>query len=69
MTVIVPFKSRTLPDGRTPGRIEAALAFAELVAEARRRYPEKDFQFLSFSFDTLEDGTNPALDAILAVSN
>lgn len=57
-----------LPDGCTPGRWESAEAFSELITETRKRYPDKRFQFLPFSYDTLSDGTNPALDSILAVS-
>ena len=58
-----------LPDGCTPGRWEAAEAFAEIVAQVVVRYPNNTFQFLPFSYNTPEDGTNPALDAILAVGS
>ena len=58
----------TLSDGCPSGRIEAAAAFAQLVAEVGKRYTGEDFQFLPFSFDTPEDGTNPALNTILTVS-
>ncbi|MBI2098041.1 MAG: hypothetical protein HYT49_00025 [Candidatus Wildermuthbacteria bacterium] len=58
-----------LPDGCTPGRWEAAEAFAEIIAEMRKRHPSKTFQLLPFSYDTLEDGTNPAISAVLAIAN
>ncbi len=52
-----------LPDGCTAGRFEAAEAFVELVAEVRRRYPNTEFQYLSFSYA----GEQPALSTILAI--
>lgn len=58
-----------LPDGCTPGRWEAVEAFAEIFAEVRMRYPGKNFQRLPFSFSTYSDGTDPALDAILAIAD
>lgn len=50
-----------LPDGCTPGRWEAAVAFAEAVGELRQKH-DRPFQFVPFSYD--KDG---GLDAILAV--
>lgn len=58
----------TLPDGCTSGRWEAAEAFADILAEMNKRYPGKNFQLLPFSYNTPSDGTNPALNAIFAVS-
>ena len=58
-----------LPDGCTPGRWEAAEAFAEIIAEMRKRYPGKTFQLLPFNYDTPKDGTDPALSAVMAISN
>lgn len=55
-----------LPDGCTPGRWESAEAFAEIIAEMRNRYPGKNFQLLSFSYDGT---TYHALDAVLAIAN
>lgn len=49
-----------LPDGYTPGRWEAAKAFAEAVEELRQQHDR--FQFIPFSYDK-----NGGLDAILAV--
>lgn len=57
-----------LPDGCTPGRWEAAKAFAEILAEVCKKHPGKNFQLLPFSYSTLNDGTNPALDSVLAVA-
>lgn len=63
-----------LPDGCTPGRWEAAVAFAEAVAELRQTYPNVDFQFVPFSdVSTTKSGMLPgaaadiATDAILAI--
>lgn len=50
-----------LPDGCTPGRWEAAEAFAENVAELRRRFPGKRFQFVPVS-------GGAAVDAWLAIA-
>ena len=58
-----------LPDGCTPGRWEAAEAFAEIIAEMHSRHPGKTFQLLPFSYATPSGGTNPALDAMLAIAN
>jgi len=57
-----------LYEGRTPGRPEAAEAFAEIIAEMRSRYPGRTFQLIPFSYAML-DGVHLALDAILAVAN
>lgn len=57
-----------LPDGCTPGRWGAAEAFSEIIAEMRKRYPDKTFQLLPFSYVTLSDGTNPSLSAVMAVA-
>ena len=57
----------TLPDGCTPGRWEAAVSFAGIIRETKIKYSGKKFQLLPFSYDTPSDGTNPALNAILAV--
>jgi hypothetical protein len=57
-----------LPDGCTPGRWEAAEAFAEINAEMCKQYPGKTFQLLPFSYDTYKDGTSPALNAVLAIA-
>lgn len=59
----------TLPDGCTPGRWEAAEAFAEIIAEMHNRHPGKTFRLLPFSYDTPRDGANPALNAVLAIAN
>ena len=56
-----------LPDGCTPGRWEAAEAFAETISEVHKRFCGMRFQFLPFTYDTPSDGTNPALSAMLAV--
>ena len=53
-----------LPDGYTPGRWEAVEPFADVIAEARRRYPGTSFQMLPFAYDG--DG---GLMAVLAVSD
>ena len=58
-----------LPDGCTPGRWEAAEAFAEVIAEMRNRHPDKTFQLLPFNYDTQKDGANPAISAMLAIAN
>ena len=60
-----------LPDGCDAGRWEAAVAFGEIVAELRRRYPGKTFQLLPFSFyqNTIEILNAPALAAMLAIAN
>lgn len=58
-----------LPDGCTPGRWEAAEAFAEIIAEMRSRHPDKTFQLLPFSYNTPNDGVDPALDTVLAIGN
>lgn len=58
-----------LPDGCTPGRFEAAEAFTEIISEMQRRHPGNTFQLLPFSFCTANDGINPALDAVLAISD
>ena len=55
-----------LPDGCTPGRLEAADAFGEIIAEASNRYPGRTFQLLPFNYDACRDG--PALSAVLAVN-
>lgn len=52
-----------LPDGCTPGRWEAAVAFAEVVAELRKSH-SRPFQFVPFSYST--DG---GLEAILAIGH
>lgn len=58
----------TLPDSRTLGRWEAAEMFAELAARLRKEYPNRSFTLLPFSFKSLSDGSDPALDAILAIA-
>lgn len=58
-----------LPGGYAPGRSEAADAFGEIIASLRKKYPGKSFQYLPFSYATPRDGTDPALNAILAVAN
>ena len=58
-----------LPDRCTSGRWEAAEAFTEIIAELGKKYPDKQFQVLPFSFDTPSDGTNPALNTVLAIVN
>lgn len=55
-----------LPDGCTPGRWEAAESFADSIAELRRRYPGRTFQFVPFSYRYQE---SPALDTILAIAD
>lgn len=57
-----------LPAGCTPGRWEAAEAFAEEFKKLKEDFPDNEFHFLPFSYDTPTDGTNPALNAILAVA-
>lgn len=65
-----------LPDGCTPGRWEAAEAFAEAVAELRQACPEADFQFVPFSYVSATmrgmlpgAASNVTLDAILAIQH
>ena len=44
----------SLPDGCTPGRHEAAVYFAEAVAELANRFPERRYQFASFDHEESE---------------
>lgn len=53
-----------LPDGCSPGRWEAAEAFAEAIAELRQKHLGQHFQFLPFSLEANGGGLN----AILAVA-
>ncbi len=50
-----------LPDGCTPGRWEAAKAFAEALVELRQKCPNKQFQFVPF------DHSEGAVNSILAI--
>lgn len=40
-----------LPDGCTPGRREAAEAFADAVKEIQKKYPERVFTFTPFDHE------------------
>ncbi|MBI2637352.1 MAG: hypothetical protein HYW88_00490 [Candidatus Sungbacteria bacterium] len=50
-----------LPDGCTPGRFEAAQAFAEAIVELKQKCPRKEFQLIPFGH------SKGALNSILAV--
>lgn len=72
ITVVMPHPLMlmiTLPEGCTEGRWEAAESFAGSVAKIRESYPGKTFQFIPFLFKTTRCGTDPALAAMLAISN
>ena len=51
-----------LPDGCTPGRWEAARAFAKAIAELREKCPNKQFQYIPF------DHSDGAVNSLLAVA-
>ena len=61
-----------LPDGATQGRWEAVRAWHEIFAEVRRRYPNRQFQFLPHTYaatgHTYDEIGRSALESILAVS-
>lgn len=40
-----------LEGGLTPGRFEAAEGFAAVIAQAKKSYPDYDFQYVPFSFE------------------
>lgn len=56
-----------LPDGCTPGKWQAATAFAEAVQELRGRYPGVRFQYVPFSY--VDGKFDPALRAMLAIAD
>ncbi len=55
-----------LPDGCDAGRFESAEAFAEAFIWLKKKYPEKKFQLLPFSYRTVAE-KYPCLESILAV--
>jgi len=57
----------SLPDGCTPGRHEAAIYFAEAVAESRERFPHRNFQFVTFDHE--ENERFGGVNAWLAVTS
>jgi hypothetical protein len=58
-----------LPDGCTPGRWEAAEAFAEAVAELRQACPDVEFQFVPFSHEWVPRGSSSLSPADIAVTS
>jgi len=58
-----------LPDGCPAGKWVAVEVFAEGWATLKEKYPDRSFQLLPFHYETLEDGTSPALDTMLAFSD
>jgi hypothetical protein len=56
-----------LPDGITPGRYEAAEAFADAYVELSQMHLDRRFNFFPFSYKTDDGGKNPALNAVLAI--
>jgi hypothetical protein len=58
-----------LPDGCTAGKWEAVEVFAEGWATLRQQYPDRSFQLVPFHYETLGDGTSPALDMMMAFQN
>lgn len=58
-----------LPDGCAAGKWEAVEAFAEGWAALKQQYPDRSFQLVPFHYETLGDGTSPALDTMLAFSD
>ena len=62
----------TIPDGCGPGRWEAAVAFAEVFAEVKSRYPHRTFQYIPFSYESILWGgsrSGHALNVILAIAD
>lgn len=57
-----------LPAGCCPWRWEAAESFAKIIAEMKAKHPDKSFQLLPFSYATVADGIDPALNSILAIA-
>ena len=56
----------TLSDGINQGRWQAAENFGEIITEVKKRYPDKQFQYIPFNYAQTKQG--PALEAIMAIA-
>jgi len=58
----------SLPDGCTPGRWEAAIYFAEAMAELRENFPGRSFSFVAFGFSHEPSENFHGVNAWLAIA-